>query len=82
MTSLYKPTTLILKFYYMSNGPTFEIFKIFFTAVRTCIKFQGNPLRLDGEIDKNHALQINQNNCVPDIIYCQILWLKEFDKEI
>ena len=28
MTSLYKPITLILEFYYMSNGITFEIFNI------------------------------------------------------
>ena len=38
MTFLYKPITLILKFYYMSNGLTFEIFNINLrnlTGVRT-----------------------------------------------
>ena len=31
-----------------------------------CAKFQGNRFRNDGKIDKNHALQHHQNNCVPD----------------
>ena len=38
MTSLYKPITLILRFYYMSNGLTFEILNMisrFFTDIRT-----------------------------------------------
>ena len=39
MTSLYKPITLILGFYYMSNCLTFEIFNM--------------TLRIDGDIDGN-----------------------------
>ena len=63
MTSLYKPIILILEFYYMSNGLSFEILNIILPMLghdleMTCAKFQGNRFKIDGEIDKKHALQI------------------------
>ena len=67
MTSLYKPITLILKFYYMSNGLTFEILNIISRNFYRCediscemsyAKFLENWFRNDGEIDEKHALQI------------------------
>ena len=66
MTSLYKPITLILEFYYMSNGPTFEILNSFENFLpmlghnleMSCEKFQVNRFRIDGEIIEKHALQI------------------------
>ena len=63
MMSIYKPITLILDFYYMSNGLTFEISNIIlrnFYDVKTvtCAKFLGNRFRIDWEMDEKHALQI------------------------
>ena len=62
MTSLYDPIKLILEFYYMSNGLTFEIY---FCDIFTNAKFQGDRFIIDGEINKKHALQIYQNNIGP-----------------
>ena len=60
MTSLYKPITLILEFYYISNGLTFLNFlpMLGHDLEMSCAKFQGNRFRIDGEIDEKHALQI------------------------
>ena len=66
MTSLYKSITLILEFYYMSNGLTFKIINIISRNLPmlghaleiSCAKFYGNRFRIDGEIDKKHALEI------------------------
>ena len=62
MTSLYKPITLILEFYYMLKGLTFEILNIFAMLGQDleipCAKFQENRFGIDGEIDEKHALQI------------------------
>ena len=69
MTSLYKPITLILEFYYISNGLTFEILSIisrFFLLMlgydfeMICAKLRGNWFRIDGEIDEKLAA----DNCV------------------
>ena len=36
MVSLYKPIKVILQFYYMSNGLTFEIYIIYSAKVHQC----------------------------------------------
>ena len=36
MTSLYKPKTLFLEFYYMSNGLTFEVFNMILRFLYRC----------------------------------------------
>ena len=67
MTSLYKTITLILAFYYMSNGLLLNIeynFAKFLPMLghdlkMSCAKFQENRFRIDEEIDKKHALQIS-----------------------
>ena len=67
MTSLHKPITLILEFYYKSNGLTFQILNIIFANFFLILghdlemsyaKFLENRFRIDGEIDEKHALQI------------------------
>ena len=68
MTSLFKPIKLILEFYYMSNGLTFDNFAKFLATLGydlkiACAKFQRNRFILDREIDKKHALQNYQNEC-------------------
>ena len=67
MTSLYEPITLILEFYYMLNGITFENISYNFATFlpmlghdleMSCAKCQENRFRIDREIDEKHALQI------------------------
>ena len=59
MTSLYKPITLFLEFYYMSNGLTFEIFNTILRFLEmACAKFQANRFRIDELVDEKHALEI------------------------
>ena len=64
MTSLYKPITLILEFYYMSNGITFEYIEYNFAKLllmlghnleMSCAKFQRNRFRINGEIDEKYV---------------------------
>ena len=77
MTSLFKPIKLILEFYYMSNGLTFEIINIFFILFLptlgydlqiACAKFQGNWFIIYGEIDEKHALQNSVMNVAQGIV--------------
>ena len=74
MTSLFKPIELILEFYYMLNGLTFEIFNIILPTLGydlkiASAKFQGNRFLFDGEIDEKHALQNYQNECGPGYMH-------------
>ena len=69
MTSLYKPITRILEFYYMSNEIFNIILRFFLPMLRhdlemACKQFRGNLFRIDGEIDDKHALQIYQIHVV------------------
>ena len=36
-----------------------------------CAEFQANRFIIDGEIDKKHALQNNQNECGPEYTHAQ-----------
>ena len=37
-----------------------------------CVKFQENRFIIDGEMDKKHALQIDQNNCGPGYRFAKL----------
>ena len=66
MTSLYKPITLILEFYYVKWSNFWNIeydFAKFLPMLghdleMSCAKFLGNWFRIDWKIDEKHALQI------------------------
>ena len=70
--SLYNPITLlwlIVEFYYMANGLTFEILNSYnfsnflpllgFWWEIVFAKFQENRYRIDGEIAENHAILVH-----------------------
>ena len=66
---LFNPIRLILEFYYMANGLTFEILNIILRNFYPCwdfnrkwpraAKFQGNRFKIDGEIADNHAILVD-----------------------
>ena len=71
MTSFFKPIKLILEFYYMLNGPPFEIFNLIlqiflrksgYDLKIACAKFQENRVIIDEKSTKNMRYRITKNN--------------------
>ena len=62
MTSLYKPITLILEFYYISNGLTFEIFNIILPIFYRCYNMTRTwPVQNFKEISSELADKLTKN---------------------